>query len=185
MMDAETRKFILDEIKRHMHIITSGSAGATTKNTETINSLYPGMSSFPDRPVSQPYGFVSRAPQGMISVTAQQGEHPGNKMTIGHRDKNAPAVDEGESRMYSVGGYNIAVKNGEIFVGKGEVLEHMVVGETLRDFLIAVIDAIVIHQHIGNLGVPTGAPTNAATFTNLKAQNLSNDKILAKDGGRF
>lgn len=185
MIDPDIRKFISDEINRHMHIITSGSAGATTKNTETINSLYPGMSSFPDRPISHPYGFVSRAPQGMISVTAQQGEHPGNKLTLGHRDKDAPDISEGESRMYSVGGYNIAVKNGEIFVGKGEELEHMVVGETLRDFLIAVLDAIIIHQHIGNLGVPTSAPTNAATFTSLKAQNLTNDKILAKDGGRF
>ena len=185
MMDADIRKFIVDEIKKQVHIITSGAAGATTKNTETIDSLYPGMSSFPDRPVSQPYGFVSRAPKGTISVTAQQGEHPGNKLTLGHRDKNAPDISEGESRMYSLGGYNIAVKNGEIFVGKGEDLEHMVVGETLKEFLIALIGYIVVHQHLGNLGYNTGVPLNAGDFTTLQGDFLDNDKILAKDGGRF
>lgn len=184
-MTPEMRAYVRDEIRRQLKVITSGSAGTTTMTTETIENLMPGHPGIPDRPIMHPYGFASRAPNGMISVTAQQGEHPGNKLTLGHRDKDAPALDEGESVHYSVGGYAIFVKNGEIFLGKNGDLEHMVVGETLKAVLIALITAINAHTHLGNLGYPTGVPQNVADFTDIQTQNLDNDKILAKDGGRF
>lgn len=184
-MTPEMRAYVRDEIRRQLKIITSGSAGETTMTTEDIQALMPGMPTIPARPIMHPYGFASRAPNGMISVTAQQGEHPGNKLTLGHRDKNAPSVDEGESVQYSQGGYRIIVKNGEIFVGKGGDLEHMVVGETLKAVLIAIIQKIIVHTHLGNLGYPTGVPQNAEDFTAIQTDNLDNDKILAKDGGRF
>lgn len=185
MIDSEVRAFIVREIQRHMQIIGSGTAGNTTMTTEDIQTFMPGAPTVPARPVSQPFGFASRAPQGMLSVTAQQGEHPGNKVTLGHRDKDAPEVAEGESVIYSKGGYRMVVKNGELFVGKGTDLEHVVVGETLKAFLIGLVDAIIAHDHLGNLGFPTSVPRNNATFTQLKTDNLDNDKILAKDGGRY
>lgn len=184
-MTPEMKAYVRDEIRRQLKVITSGNAGATTMTTEDINALMPGHPTIPNRPIMHPYGFASRAPNGMISVTAQQGEHPGNKLTLGHRDKDAPSVDEGESVHYSKGGYRIVVKNGEIFIGKGDDLEHAVVGETLKAVLIAIIQKILVHTHLGNLGYPTGFPQNATDFEDIQTQNLDNDKILAKDGGRF
>lgn len=185
MLDPETRRFISREIKKQLQIITSGEAGDTTMLTEDIANLYPGMPTITKRPVVHPYGFASRAPKGTLSVTAQQGDHPGNKLTLGHRDKNKPSIDEGESVQYSLGGYRVVCKNGELFVGKGTDLEHMVVGETLKAFLLALINHIIIHTHLGNLGVETGPPLNAGDFNTDKADFLDNNKILAKDGGRY
>ncbi len=185
MMTPEMKKFVIDEVRRQLRVITSGAAGETTMSTEDIQSLLPGMPTIPARPIMHPYGFASRAPNGMISVTAQQGEHPGNKLTLGHRDKDAPSVDAGESVQYSADGYRVVVKNSEIYVGKGSDLEHVVVGETLKAVLISLITTINAHTHLGNLGYPTSVPQNAADFTQIQTDNLDNDKILAKDGGRF
>lgn len=185
MNDAELKRYIHNEIRTALQIITSGSAGANAVTTEDINSLAPGMPTMPRRPIMHPYGFISRAPKGTISVTAQQGDHPGNKLTLGHRDANPPGVDEGESAVYSVGGYRLVAKNGELFVGKGGELEHVVVGETLKAFLLGLLDLLIAHQHIGNLGYNTSAPVTAEQFEELKADYIENDKILAKDGGRY
>ncbi len=194
-MTPEIQRFIVKEIERRLNIITSGTAGETTQTSEVIDSLFAGMPSTSPRPVSQPYGFVSRAKRGTISVTAQQGAHPGNKLVLGHRDPNAPTVDEGESAIYSSTGYKIVTKNGEIFVGKGDVVEHVVVGETLKTALSAIIEAIVAHTHQvpalaivggGNtVAAPTGVPLNASDFSSINSSNFTNNKILAKDGGRF
>lgn len=194
MMTSSDKKWIVDEIRRQLKIITAGEAATNTMTTEDIANLMPGHPTITGRPIMRPFGFASRAPQGTISVTAQMGEHPGNKMTLGHRDKNAPAVEVGESVIYSLGGYRVKIQNGEIFLGKGEDLEHMVVGDTLKDFLIALVEAIVAHTHTfmylpgpGPTPVPgtTDPPMNATDFTTLQAENLDNDKILAMDGGRY
>jgi len=186
MITPEIKRFINLEIKRQVNIIMSGTAGATSQHTETINDLYPGMGEIPDRPIMQPYGFASRAKEGTVSVTARQGDHPGNVVTLGHRDKDKPAdLDAGESSVYSSGKFEVRVLNGQIQVGKNGDFETVVVGDTLKTLLISLIDTIVQHTHLGNLGYPTGFPQNAAAFNILKANTLSNDKILAKDGGRY
>src|SRR5258708_7817771 len=114
MMSPEDKRWVVLAIRQQLRAIGTGAAGETTMTSEDIQSQVPGMPTIPARPISQPYGFASRAPDGMISVTAQQGEHPGNKLTLGHRDKDAPSVSVGESVMYSVGGYRVKIKNGEI-----------------------------------------------------------------------
>jgi len=184
-MDAETRRFIVLEIERRLNIITSGTAGTNTNTKQTIENIYPGHPSIDERPIMHPYGFISRAKKGTIAVTAQQGSHPGNKMTLGHRDQSAPAVEVGESASYSDGGYAVRVFNGKIQIGKNGDYETVVVGETLKALLIAIIDAIVQHDHLGNLNFPTSTPRNASTFTEAKSNFVSNDKILAKDSGRY
>lgn len=184
-MDPELKRMISREIKRQLNIITSGEAGETTMETADIANLYPGTPTIPARPNVQPYGFASRAPKGTLAVTAQQGDHAGNKLTIGYRAGDKPDLEEGESAVYSVGGYKVLVQNGELFIGKGEVLEHMVVGETLKQFLIALIAALVAHTHEGNLGIETSPPLNASDIQETQTDFLDNNKILAKDGGRF
>lgn len=179
------KRIIQREIKKQLQIIFSGEAGVSTMLTEDIANLYPGMPTITKRPVVHPYGFASRAPQGTLSVVGQQGDHPGNKLVLGHRDGNKPSVDEGESVQYSLGGYRVVCKNGELFVGKGTDLEHMVVGETLKSFLLALIQAILDHTHMGNLGYATGPVLDPTELNDAKSDFLDNNKILAKDGGRY
>ena len=187
MIDSDLRRFIIQEIRRQVHVIMSGSAGTNTAFVETIDNLYPGMPSYPDRPIMHPYGVVSRAPAGTISVTARQGDHPGNVLVLGHRDKNRPTdLAVGETSVYSFGKYQVRVLNGQIQLGKDGTFETMVVGDTLKEFLIALLDSLIAHTHItSSPGAPTSVPINVSEFIQEKANYISNDKILSKDGGRF
>lgn len=187
MMDAEQTRFIRDEIRRQMNVILNAESGQNDTQTETVNKLFPGMPGINSRPIMHPFGFVSRAAQGTISVIARIGDHFGNRMVIGHRDKNRPSdLAEGESAVYSVGGYTVKIANGKVQLGKGGTYETAVVGETLAELLGKMLDEILKHKHIcsapGAFGSP---PDNAAQFTQQKADYVSNNKILAQDGGRF
>lgn len=186
MTDSEARRFMKMEIERQVRIILSGSAGDNNQFSETIENLYPGSPGIPARPVMHPYGIVSRAPRGTLQVTARQGEHSGNRLILGHRDANRPALEEGETAVYNVAGYQVRLNKASVTIGKGGVFETMVVGETLAQLLGDLIELLAMHTHSnGNEGAPTGAPLEAADFTQLKTQNIDNGKILAKDGGRF
>lgn len=185
-MDAEQTRFIREEIKRQLNTVLNAETGPTDSQTETINKLFPGMPGINSRPVVHPFGFVSRAVQGTISVVVKVGADIQNRMVIGHRDKGRPSdVDEGESIVYSIGDYRVKVSKTQILVGKGGVYEPVLVGETTRQFLITLVQLIVSHTHLGNLGIETSPPLNAEQFIEAQAQNLDNSKVLAEDGGRF
>jgi phage gp45-like len=186
MNDSEIKREIRQEIRRHMDIILGGYAGGNTQESEDIQDMYPGMPPQEKRPVMHPFGIVSRAPNGIVQVTARQGEHPANRLILGHRDKGRPSdLSEGETLVYSLGKYQCRVLNGQIQVGKDGVYETVVVGDTLNTFLKALLDFYIAHLHIGNLGFYTSVADNAPDVTQLKTNNLDNDKILCKDGGRF
>jgi hypothetical protein len=186
MIDPETRRFIHNEIKRQMQMITSGRAGTNTVNTQDIDDILPGHPPVQGRPIMHPYGVVSRAPRGTIAVTAQQGEHPGNKLTLGHRAANPPDVEVGETAIYSVGKFTVKVASDQVQIGKDGDYETMVVGDTLKQLLVELITLLTTHTHLVTApGAPSGPPDQATQFADLDTQYLSNDKILAKDGGRF
>lgn len=184
--NSQITRMIRQEISRQLNVILHGSAGMNDQETETINEMFPGMPGIDKRPVMHPYGFVSRAVQGTISVIARVGEHIGNRMVLGHRDKDRPVdIEEGESVVYSMGKYQVRILNGKIQVGKDGDFETVVAGETLRQLLISLIQELQKEQHIGNLGFLTGFPSNSAQYELLKVNNLDNKKILSEDGGRY
>lgn len=187
MMDAETRRMIREEIKQQLNIILNAAAGSQNdQQSETISTLFPGSPDIPGRPVMHPFGFVSRAVPGTISVVAKVGADMQNRMTLGHRDFHRPSdLNSGESIVYSIGDYRVKVTNTSILVGKGGVYEPVLVGETTRQFLISLVQLIIVHTHLGNLGIETGPPLNSTDFNQLQSQNLDNSKVLAEDGGRF
>jgi hypothetical protein len=176
-------RFIREEIARQVHILFTGTTQGTATHTEDIGEYLPGADTIPERPIMQPFGLASRAPLKTLSVVARQGNHPANMLTLGHRDKNKPDdLGEGEAALYSVGKYQVRIKKNEVQIGKGGAWETQVMGDTLVTLLKAILDHIIIHPHIGNLGFQTSPPQNAADFTQDKTQV---DKILAKDGGKF
>lgn len=186
MIDPDIKRFIQQEIRMHLNLITSGKAGTNTVHKEDIQERFPGMPTMAERPIMHPYGIASRAPQGTLQVTAQMGDHPGNVSVLGHRDKDRPDdLQSGESVLYSLGKFRVYARGDRLEIGKDGDNEVLPVGDTLLEFLVELLQLIVQHTHLGNLGYPTGVPQNAADFTQLQTENLDNEKILAKDGGRF
>lgn len=186
MMDSDQIRFIREEIRKQLNVILHGEAGDNDEQSETINKLFPGMPGITGRPVMHPFGFVSRAVAGTISVIAKVGADIQNRMTIGHRDKNRPTdIDEGETCVYSSSGYRIVWRGSQILIGKGEDLEPAVMGETLRQYLIQMNQQHQVEQHMGNLGFQTSYPLNASEYASLESEFLDNKKILPEDGGRF
>lgn len=178
---SELVRIIRKEIAQAMNVILFGSTSGTTKNAESVDNIYPGQTTLTDRPMIMPYGHVGRAPVGTLNLTARSGDHAGARIIIGHWDSDRPDVEEGEASLYSAEGFQTQAQKAGVKVGKGSDMEFAVVGDTLRAFLTTLLQDIVQHTH----AAPGAPPTNAAAFVTLGADNLDNDKILAKDGGRF
>lgn len=144
MIDPELRRFIVEEIRRQTGVILSGSAGTTSEDaqSEDIQNLYPGFPTLTARPVMHPYGIASRAPQSTIAVTARQGDNPGNRLVLGHRDKERPACLEGEWIAYNVARKQLMLLLDRINIGGPDSAENLVLGQQLKAFLTA-LDAAV------------------------------------------
>lgn len=178
-IDSQMKAFIRHEIRVQMNVILSGQAGASTPTQETITALYPGQDDLLNRPKMLPFGISSRAPVGTISVVAKQGENPGNRIVLGHRDPDAPDVDEGTTKVYSVAGFQVYAADDGLYIGKDSADSPMLLGDVTNDFFGQLIDLIQNHVH----GPPGSPPTNAAQFAQLKLQTIENDSLLAIDGG--
>lgn len=181
MITGETRRYIEQEIKRHVNIILSGQAGSNSQFVETIDNLFPGMPGILNRPVMHPYGLVSRAPAGTISVTAKQGDHPGNRVVLGHRDSARPTIEAGETQLYNEFGQAIYLQNGSIHIGTAAAGNPAVLGDETKAFLILLIQWLLTHTHVtGGPGSPTSPPEQVAELTEIQEQNVDNDKILSQ-----
>ncbi len=177
---SELRKMIREELNVALQIIASGNSGNTSTHTEDIANLFPGMPTVTGRPIMQPYGISSRAPSGKISVTAQQGSHPGNKMVLGHRDATKPAVEAGETQLYNEFGQAVYLKDGSVCIGIATAANPAVLGNEIKAMLQLLITLEASHTHIGNLGYATSAPIEAAQFTEIQTDNVDNDLILSQ-----
>jgi len=182
-LDPDISRFIRSEIRREVNIILTGVAGSSdpTKFTQDIEQIFPGADTITDRPVAHPYGFVSQAPRGTLQVVARQGEHPGNRLVIGHRDADRPSdIDDGTAKMYSVAGYQVYVGSDGVYVGKDSADKPLLLGEASNEFFSALLDLLIAHVHPG-----PGAPSDkSADFTQLKAQTIVTRKLLTtEDGG--
>ena len=181
MMTPEMLRVVREEVRRQVNIILSGESSNSKVMSEDIQNLYPGMPGIPGRPVLHPYGYASRAPKGTISVTARQGDHPGNRVVLGHRAADRPTdLNAGESAVYSFGGYEMRFQNDSIMLGKDGTWQTAVLGEALTGILQAIVSQYNSHFHTGNLGAPTTPPT-----TPMQVTDLESNKHLCKDGGQF
>ncbi len=159
MNESEQLRFIREEIKRQLNVILCASAGANTEQKETIDELYPGMPSITDRPVMHPYGLSSRAPAKTISVTARVGDHVGNRMVIGHRDKDRPALENGETAIYNAHGVRVTLLKGGKIAIENDTVE-------LIDRLVDLVTALTNAKTLTMMGPQ---PFWSATQTELSA----------------
>ena len=180
MIEADVLAFIRREIARQMNVILPGQSADNDQYSESINNLFPGHPTIPARPVMHPYGLVSRAPTGTFQVVGRQGEHIGNRIVLGHRDQNRPVIDQGSTMLYNQFGRAIYLQQNAVRIGSSTAANPAVTGTELKSLLQSLITLISTHTHVGNLGAPTTAPVEALQFTNLKTQNVDNDKILSQ-----
>lgn len=177
----EIRRLIVEEIRKYANVVLSGQAGTNTNMTETIDNLYPGMPGMVNRPVMHPYGLVSAAPAKTISVTARQGDHTGNRIILGHRDANRPAVENGEVKLYNQFGQVIYLKNGSVHIGNAETQNPAVMGNEMKAFLLALLGWMKSHTHIITApGTESLVPFQVADLEQIQAQNVDNDNILSQ-----
>lgn len=180
MLESDVIAYIRKEISRQMNVILSGQSGTNDQFFENIENMFPGMSTINSRPVMHPYGVVSRAPRGTFQVNGRQGDHFGNRVVLGHRDQNRPALAEGEVFLYNQFGQQIRLENGMIRIGDAETTDPAVVGNELKAMLQDLITLISTHTHVGNLGSPTTPPIEAGEFVDIQADNVDNDLILSQ-----
>ena len=181
--DPDLKRYIRSEISRQMNIILSGVTGASKPDQflENIEQIYPGADTILDRPVMHPFGFVSRAQAGTIQVVARQGEHPSNRIILGHRDAARPIdLDDGTAKLYSIAGFQIYAGTDGIYVGKDSATEPLVLGTAANQFFSALLDLLIAHVHPS-----PGSPSDkSADFTQLKAETIEGNLLLSTgDGG--
>jgi ribosome-binding factor A len=68
-----------------------------------------------------------------------------------------------------------------IHLSKGDTAptENLVLGQVLKSMLSAVLQAVSVHKHIGNLGYLTAPPDNASTFTSKKSSPVDDGAMLS------
>lgn len=185
MMDANDIKWVRAEVQRQLNIVLYGQAGDnSTVENEDIDNLYQSMATIPQRPVMHPFGFVSRAAKGVFSVIAKLGNDPTNRMVLGHRDGQRPKdLDEGESRIYSLAGYQVICRGNGVFLRHNEASTEtpLLLGTQANQFFSDLLDLIIAHTHAA-AGAP---PTNAPDFVNLKAEQIETKALTSTEEGGF
>lgn len=180
MLTPELKSFIRAEIAKQMNVLLSAVAGENTVTDETIQLLYPGSADLLKRPKMQPYGFASRARLGTISVVGKQGENPGNRIVLGHRDAEAPTdLELGESRMYSEEGYQLGASVDGVYIGKDAADIPLLLGTITNETLGELIELIQNHVH----GPPGSPPTTAAQFALIKTEKIDTNALLSTASG--
>lgn len=180
MDESQVRYLIREEINKALNVILHGVTGNSTKETEDIEQLFPDMPTITSRPVMHPYGLVSRAPKGTISVVARIGEHFGNRQVIGHRDKDRPDLESGEVVLYDENGHRIQLKKDKIQIGSGSSSNPLCLGDETKKALSDILQALIAHTHVTSApGAPTSPPINAAQFTAVKASPVDDEKMLS------
>jgi len=181
MLDGETIRFIRNEIRVHMASIGHGivkTEDSATTETQALEQNYPGGPKMLPRPVAHPWGFVSRAPDGMLAVTGRVGEHPGAVMTLAHRDpaRSSMDVQVGETATYSVNLHGVWARTDKTQLGSPTADNPVVLGNEALELLTAIVDVLIAGS--GGLTTSPGNPTApnpavAAQFTELKARLIT------------
>lgn len=210
MMDPETRRFIQEEIRRQVNIILHAETDGTDgeKFTEGVSNLFPGQPTITDRPVMHPFGLMSRAVKGTLSVIARVGDHIGNRMVIGHRDADRPDdLEDGETALYNAKGQRIYLKSGKILIGSADADSPVVLGDVMMKALGEVLDELkslsdTLQNKPAGLSTVPGNPiapnpafvadlvaldvkisTAKSTYISTSSSNIVSQEVFTERGG--
>jgi len=192
---AEVIDIIRTEVgKQVTAILTGQSKDADDKGREGIDKLYSAMTTIPARPVMHPYGLKSRAKDGVTSIVAVQGAHAGNRIIIGHRDPDAPKLEnKGDVVLYDGHGNVLMLRDTDPYIDTGD-RKFSVGGKDLPDSLLGAIaalvkqeleklkatidgnatifNAMVLPSAMGPVGPPPVSMQNAQSVSDVKAGHV-------------
>jgi hypothetical protein len=93
--------------------------------------------------------------------------------------KNATINVEGDSTITTKGVMKLIASAIHFLKEDGSGTEPFVLGATFVKMMKKLIQAIIAHTHIGNLGAPTAPPINAPQFAELMSSPIGDKKILS------
>lgn len=169
LIDSVKRKIFLLIGRAILTAIDNSGKTMTVQVTGLKDETITGIERF------QEYGFESYPKVG--SAEAVIGFINGNRehgivLCVHDREYRPTDLVEGESRVYHYDKKTrVSCKSGLVELTAGGTLEKSALGETLKEKLEALIDAIVaLTVTCAGPGNPSSTPVNAATFTTLKSE---------------
>lgn len=177
MTEAELIRIIKRVVKQEMAPILMALVNSNESNTRSTLQRFATDSPTPNVRSIQPFGLSSRAPIGMDSLMLPINGDPTNQTMIGQYDKNKPTCEDGESILYNAFGQMVYLSDGKIQIGSKSANQNLVLGQIFKTFADSLLSAIATHTHPG-IGFP---PSNAATFTGLKASPIDDEAILSQE----
>ena len=119
MLAPELMRFVRKEIEKYLNILMNSRTQSAGKLTEDVSGLFPGMQVLKGKPISRPYGFTSRAPDGTAQISARFGADPNAIMVVGHMDGSQPDLAAGEAAIYNSAGHSVKVTQSSIVATRG------------------------------------------------------------------
>ena len=178
-MDAETRKFIRDEIRLALAPIILGniiSNESSLRSTVQRTASDSGMENVRN---ILPYGISSRAPAKTTALIVPMAGDTTHPLLVGHFDETRPELNDGESAVYDAHGHVVFLSSSKMQFGSKNSANPMMLGDLVQQLLSDLIEKIATHQHLGNLGYATGTPINQAEFEALKASPVDDGSLVS------
>jgi len=104
------------------------------------------------------------------------------KRLTSKEDKVPLQAVSGHSVMKALDGKKVFITSDtKICLSKGdaEPTQPIVLGNVLKEALSSLIEEIIGHTHIGNLGYPTGTPIQAGAFSSIKSSPVDDSAMLS------
>ena len=144
--------------------VTDTGLGTDGRSIKAANEIMPGVGEIP--PLLD--GLAKLPPPNtddfVLIFTADAGNLYRWYMPI--RQPLPSISQDGENVQIESEG-KIQLQAGDLIEIGQESLEAAVKGDTLKQQMTDILNEIVIHNHIGNLGAPGGPPIDAAVFTSF------------------
>lgn len=180
MTESEIRRLIRAEIREALapimmgFVVSNENVQRSTMKRTSMEGPTPNVRNI------QPFGISSKAPPATEALFVPVNGDPTHVNMVGHFDKAKPEVTkDGETSLYDSFGHEVYLSENKMQFGSQASANPMMLGDVVQQLFSTLLELIASHNHIGNLGYPTGVPSNAAQFTELKASPVDDGAIIS------
>jgi hypothetical protein len=177
MTEAELIKFIRQVVREEFAPVAMATIVANATQLRSTFQRTSSDSRFPNARSIQPYGYASRAPTGTECLAVPVGGNASHVNIVGHFDSARPLVSDGETLLYDANGHAVYLSTTKVQIGTMIASHPVPLGDILKTALNDLLEAIISHQHMGNLGYPTGTPMNSSAFSAIKSSPVGDDSM--------
>jgi len=193
MEEYELIPLIRKAVKEELAPILMGKIVSTDSKYRAIAKRFSSENQLENLRILHPYGFASRPKAQTECVVLPIFNDPTHLNVLTQHDSNRPEIQDGEVCLYGPDGQVIYFKSGgEIHQGSQDASEPVVLGNVLKAFLEAVLNAFLQATEI--VETPTGpgflSPAIRTQLTQLMQQyldqassNILSQKNFVERGG--